>query len=265
MGSLADGLSNEKILAAVALALQLEIVLVLSHLVFVPYICYEDLYTDDWERYSLEKKRTATLKDYADGVKSFFVDIFICNTPFLSLSLYFSYDRIAYSTDPLWVSTIKFLLGYNLGRVWAYGMHRLLHTPYFYSRFHKRHHVTPAKLVASGAWLDSYFEYLFMELPSFLTMILFFPTNILFHQVFFVWHGVSAAADHSGFAFPEEEGWLRNFLFDGEVHYMHHKLTTWNYGEVEWIDYLFKTHHTQRPQHAAKRQFNRQKRITRRN
>ena len=62
MGSLADGLSNEKILAAVALALQLEIVLVLSHLVFVPYICYKDLYTDDWERYSLEKKRTATLK-----------------------------------------------------------------------------------------------------------------------------------------------------------------------------------------------------------
>ena len=62
MGSLADGLSNEKILAAVALALQLEIVLVLSHLVFVAYICYKDLYTDDWERYSLEKKRTATLK-----------------------------------------------------------------------------------------------------------------------------------------------------------------------------------------------------------
>jgi len=57
-----------------------------------------------------------------------------------------------------------------------------------------------------------------------------------------MWHGYDGACGHSGFAGPGVLG----FLFDGEYHYYHHSHLTVNYAELEILDKLCGTHHTQR-------------------
>ena len=148
----------------------------------------------------------------------------------------------------MYLSFVKIFAGYILGRLWAALAHRCLHMRPFYKYVHKRHHVRTHELVATGAWLDHPLEYLIMEIPSLLCPLLLFPTKLAFHQAFFIWHGFSAATDHSGFTFTKENGasWFYRNFFDSEYHYYHHKVSSVNYAEMEWIDYLFGTHHTQK-------------------
>ena len=235
---------------ALVLSMFLDLVLVVSHVAAPMYIGWNDL-TGNWKPFSIEKNRSVTFQHYVEGLKSFLVDVFLCGLPVLSFSLYWQYDRVVYSDDPWWFALLKLVVGFNGGRIWAMMAHRILHLPLFYTRFHKRHHCLPTQMVASGAWLDSFVEFLFMETPSFHMMLWFFPTHLSVHVLFFMYHGISAAGDHSGHNFPDEK-WFDQFFFDGEVHYMHHKYTTWNYAEVEWLDYLCHTHHTQRPQRGVK-------------
>lgn len=73
-----------------------------------------------------------------------------------------------------------------LGKLWAFGVHYILHFPSFYA-FHRAHHCNPKTLVASRAWQDSYIEYAIMELPSFAMTALLFPTQVWAHLLHFVW------------------------------------------------------------------------------
>ena len=81
-----------------------------------------------------------------------------------------------------------------------------------------------------------------MELPSFAITVLLFPTHFVVHLFHFVLHGWDGACGHSGFKAP---GWL-GAMFDGEYHYYHHAFLTVNYAELEFLDKLFGTHHSQR-------------------
>lgn len=138
-------------------------------------------------------------------------------------------------------STIKLVTGYVVGKLWAFCVHYALHFPSLYP-FHRRHHQNPKKLVASAAWEDSLIEHIVMELPSFGICIMLLPTRFIVHCAHFCWHGMDGAAGHSGFRAP---GWL-GYLFDGEYHYYHHARLTVNYAELEVLDKVFGTHHTQR-------------------
>ena len=120
-------------------------------------------------------------------------------------------------------------------------IHYVLHFPAFY-QIHRRHHRNPNNIVASAAWEDSWCEYALMELPSFGIAILLFPTHFPIHMFHFILHGYDGAANHSGFSPP---GFL-GYLFDGEYHYYHHSILTCNYAEIEFLDRLFGTHHSQR-------------------
>ena len=53
--------------------------------------------------------------------------------------------------------------------------------------------------------------------------------------------GYDGASNHSGFAAPDIVG----YLFNGEYHYYHHRYLTVNYAELEIIDKLIGSHHTQ--------------------
>jgi len=137
---------------------------------------------------------------------------------------------------------IKLGSGFFIGKIWAFVVHYFLHMPSLY-RFHRRHHMNPKKVIATGAWEDSFVEYALMEIPSFCITILCFPTHFSVHLLHFAWHGWDGASAHSGFAAPGVLGWL----FDGEYHYYHHAYLNINYAELEIIDKLAGTHHSQQP------------------
>jgi hypothetical protein len=212
----------------------------ISHAICVSIIMYFDL-SGKWAAYSLNKNRNVSWRDYYVGMKSFVVDLFTLFIPFMTFCFWYSGDSINNCTDTLFHAFIKLSIGYFLGKVWAFGVHYLLHIPALY-KFHRRHHRNPRAIVASASWEDSFIEYAIMELPSFGISICFFPTHLWIHLCHFALHGWDGACGHSGFKGPGFLGWL----FDGEYHYYHHAYLTINYAEMEIIDKLMGTHHSQR-------------------
>jgi hypothetical protein len=216
--------------------------LIVAHGVSCAIIMYMDL-TGRWAAYSLHEKRAATFDDYWIGWKSFITDQMLLFLPFMTFCFWFSGSTIHNCTDAWYTSFFKLGFGFALGKLWAYVIHYCLHFPCLYS-LHKRHHMNPRRIVASGAWLDSLVEYSLMELPSFGITILVAPTHLFVHLFHFVWHGVEAAGSHSGYAgAPGILGWI----YDGEYHFHHHNLLTVNYAEMEFLDYIFHTHLSQKP------------------
>jgi len=223
-------------------ALQAALALAVSHSVCVAIIMYLDL-SGRWQQYSLHKQRSASVSDYAKGMKSFAADIVLLFVPFMTLCFWYRAEAIAESKDSPFRSVLKLVGGYLLGKVWAFVVHYALHFPSLY-QFHRRHHCNPRTIVAAAAWQDSYVEYCVMELPSFAMTVLLFPTHFYVHLWHFVFHGLDGAAGHSGFKAPG----ILGYLFDGEYHYYHHAFLTVNYAEVEIIDRMFGTHHSQKKQ-----------------
>ena len=119
-----------------------------------------------------------------------------CSSLFVSFLLF-----LAECADSLATAFAKLASGYVIGKVWAFGVHYILHFPYFY-RWHRQHHCNPKTLVASRAWQDSLVEYAMMELPSFAMTIILFPTRLWVHLLHFAWHGWDGACSHSGFCAP---------------------------------------------------------------
>ena len=223
--------------------------LFVSHGIAVGLLMYMDL-SGRWDAYRLFKNRkSSSAADYFKGWKSFCVDLVTLFLPCTAFCLYHSADAIFVQAqqDTWWESAFKFLAGYMMGKTWAFGVHYILHIPCLY-QFHKRHHPNPKDLVGSQAWQDSFVEYAIMELPSFCLALLCFPTKWAVHLLHFALHGLDGAAGHSGFKAPG----ILGFLFDGEYHYYHHAYLTVNYAEVEIIDKLFGTHHSQQARFAKK-------------
>ena len=234
--------------AAFHLALQAASVLFVSHGIACAIVMHKDL-SGAWDTYAINKKRPVDRRhSYWVGWKSFCVDLVALFVPLMTFILSFRVDAIQRSTDHWPMSIAKLLAGYILGKGWAFAIHYALHHPRLYP-FHRRHHRAPAHMVASASWDDSFVEYAVMEIPSFALTLLLFPTNWVAHLAHFCLHGVDGASGHSGFAgAPGILGWV----FDCEYHYYHHAHLTVNYAELEIIDKLFGTHHSQQERFAAK-------------
>lgn len=230
--------------------LEAAMVLFVFHGLAVVVLMYLDI-SGQWDQYALSKNRPLKsadrLRNYWIGWRSFCVDLICLFVPCMSACIWYNADAILHSNDRWQNSAMKLLSGYMIGKVWAFVIHYILHFPAFY-RFHRRHHRKPANLVASAAWDDSFIEYAIMELPSFCLTLLAFPTHWYIHLMHFALHGLDGACGHSGFSAPG----LLGYIFDGEYHYYHHAHLTINYAEVEVIDKLFGTHHSQKPQFAKK-------------
>lgn len=223
---------NNALMAATALAI--------SHTICVTIVMYFDL-SGKWKQYSLNPNRNVSIKDYYVGMQSFFVDLMVLFIPFMTICFYYRSNEIRECNDTILLSIMKLLCGYVLGKVWAFIMHYALHHPKLY-HYHKRHHRNPRTIVAAAAWEDSYIEYMVMELPSFGITVGLFPTYFWIHCIHFILHGWDGACGHSGFKAPG----ILGYLFDGEYHYYHHAYLTLNYAELEIIDKLAGTHHSQK-------------------
>ena len=222
-------------------ALTSAFVLSFSHGLCVAIILYLDV-SGRWDKYALHKDRSKDrVRDYSNGWSKFMADLVLLFLPCLTLCFYLKDGAIDASTDSWTQSLGKLLSGYVVGKIWAFGVHYVLHFPAFY-HIHKRHHRNPRNLVASAAWDDSYVEYAIMELPSFVITLVLFPTHFWIHLLHFAIHGWDGACGHSGFKAP---GFL-GYMFDGEYHYQHHSRLTVNYAEIEWLDKICGTHHTQK-------------------
>jgi hypothetical protein len=180
--------------------------LLLAHLLGVGFIMYMDL-SGRWTPYALCRNRPAkTVSHYLPGLQSLIGDLVWLFIPCLTVCCWCQSDAILFGKVPtdgndLLQAAVKSLSGYVLGKVWAFGIHYLLHHPRFY-RYHKKHHQKPADLVASAAWEDSMVEYAIMELPSFCLTLFVFPTYWALHLVHFAAHGLDGACGHSGFKAP---------------------------------------------------------------
>jgi len=217
--------------------------LLISHTICVAIVMYMDL-TNKWAKYSINPNRNVSIDDYTIGLKSFVFDITCLFFPFMTFCFYVRDQEIRESSDSATWSLTKLACGYVLGKLWAFGVHYVLHFPSLY-HLHRRHHCNPRAIVASAAWMDSKTEYAVMELPSFAMTVLLFPTHFHVHALHFVLHGWDGAAGHSGFKAPG----ILGALFDGEYHYYHHAHLTMNYAELEFLDILCGTHHTQHKHH----------------
>jgi len=222
-------------------ALAAALTLAVSHSLCVAIIMHLDL-SGKWAQYSINKNRSVSALDYYVGMKSFAADLAFCFIPFMTFCFWYNEDKINNSVDSPVLAITKLACGYVLGKVWAFGVHYALHFPSLY-RFHRRHHRNPRAIVAAAAWEDSWTEYIVMELPSFFTTLFLFPTHFYVHLFHFALHGWDGACGHSGFS---NAPGILGYMFDGEYHYHHHNSLTINYAELEFLDKLCGTHHTQK-------------------
>ncbi|KAJ3071998.1 hypothetical protein HDU99_002302 [Rhizoclosmatium hyalinum] len=128
---------------------------------------------------------------------------------------------------------INLVLGYVIQQSWLFGVHYALHTPFLYKRIHKYHHVPLAYVHSLSAWTDAYFEYIAMELGSYVAMILLAPMHYSILAVYFVYLGFSSSVEHSGFYI--------NATLDSRYHWKHHVLPNCNYAEWDVLDWMFGT------------------------
>jgi len=146
---------------------------------------------------------------------------------------------ISLSSNPLW-----FALAFILLPIWSafhfYWIHRLLHLPFMYKRFHSLHH----KNVNIGPWsgiaMHPIEHFLYFSSMSIHWIIASHPIHLIFH---IIWLGPGAAMSHTGY-----ENLLikdkRRLALGTFYHQLHHRYFECNYGnqEMPW-DRWFGTFH----------------------
>ncbi len=139
---------------------------------------------------------------------------------------------------------ILFLLGFILLPIWSalhfYWIHRFLHMPFMYKRFHSLHH----KNINIGPWsglaMHPVEHFLYISSLCIHWLVGAHPMHVIFHVV---WLGPGAAMSHTGY-----ESLLikdkRKLALGTFYHQLHHRFFECNYGnqEMPW-DRWFGTFH----------------------
>ena len=146
---------------------------------------------------------------------------------------------LVWSENPIWFVLLFWLIPI-WESFWFYWIHRLLHLPFFYKRFHSLHHRNINVGPWSGLSMHPFEHLIFLGSILVHFIIPSNPVHILFHMQYLA---LTAATTHTGF-----EGLLikdKNRLRLGTFHHqMHHRYFECNYGSLEapW-DKLFGSFH----------------------
>jgi sterol desaturase/sphingolipid hydroxylase (fatty acid hydroxylase superfamily) len=146
---------------------------------------------------------------------------------------------ITFNTHPIW-----FVLWIMLLPVWSafhfYWVHRLLHVPFFYTRFHALHHRNINIGPWSGFSMHPVEHVLYLSTLLIHTVVASHPVHLIFHAIY---QGPGAAMTHTGY-----EDLLikdkRSLALGTFYHTLHHRYFECNYGnqEMPW-DRWFGTFH----------------------
>lgn len=146
---------------------------------------------------------------------------------------------VTLSSNPVW-----FVLWIILIPIWSalhfYWVHRLLHVPFFYTRFHSLHHRNINIGPWSGLSMHPVEHLLYLTTLSVHWIVASHPIHLIFHVIY---QGPGAAMTHTGY-----ENLLikdkRSLALGTFYHTLHHRYFECNYGnqEMPW-DRWFGTFH----------------------
>merc|ERR1711871_71135 len=108
--------------------------------------------------------------------------------------------RVVEDTPPWYISTMQIMVGLAMFDTWFYFGHRLLHTPAYYARGHKRHHEFVTTMSMTGVWGTAEDGLLTMLIPG-LAPILILKMHFLTSCQFTLIHYLQSVDDHCGYAF----------------------------------------------------------------
>ncbi len=146
---------------------------------------------------------------------------------------------ITFQSNPVW-----FVLWLLLIPVWSafhfYWVHRLLHVPLFYTRFHSLHHRNINIGPWSGLSMHPVEHFIYLTTLCIHCVVASHPIHLFFH---IMWQGPGAAMTHTGY----EDLLIRDkrkLALGTFYHQLHHRYFECNYGnqEMPW-DRWFGTFH----------------------
>ena len=137
----------------------------------------------------------------------------------------------------LWEMVRHFIFG-NLAReVLQYYVHRVLHHPRFYARYHKLHHSFTAPIAFTGLYstpVEHFFtDFIPIVLPLALVARYYEPVHILSSNAFLISVLLVGTAEHSGYDFAQPPL--------SKAHDLHHEKSNVNYGSLYFMDWLHGT------------------------
>lgn len=158
----------------------------------------------------------------------FFISIFTCNTLDIRPFQCHNYN-IKYNLP-------KTLLHIIISDYLFYILHRIMHIPYFYKKFHKQHHEYKVTFALVNHYIDLT-ELIAFMIPIVLPAVLF---NVHVYDLYFVSFIFNFAQGyaHSGYNFK-----FLNKIFDSNHHDIHHTHFNYNYAALTKIpDLTFNTY-----------------------
>lgn len=139
--------------------------------------------------------------------------------------------RVEASFPPLGEMTRDFLISLLLREILFYYSHRLLHTPYFYRRIHKKHHKFTAPIALAAQFAHPIEQIFANALPISLPPQLL-RSHVLTFWVFLAYELFLTATVHSGYDF---------FNNKAKMHDLHHEKFNLNYGSIGLLDWVHGT------------------------
>lgn len=141
-------------------------------------------------------------------------------------------------TLPTLKEMVRHFIYGNLAReTLAYYVHRILHHPRFYARYHKLHHSFTAPVAFTGLYTTPVEHFFADILPIVLPLALIAhyhePVHILSFNLFLISVLLVGTAEHSGYDFAQPPV--------SKVHDLHHEKFNLHYGSLHFMDWLHGT------------------------
>ncbi|KAI9298636.1 hypothetical protein K502DRAFT_339290 [Neoconidiobolus thromboides FSU 785] len=210
---------------------------------FIFYII-DIYYPTNYSQYKIQKCKKEAIKDYKKALPVVLFNYVLITLPCSSLVHYlfhpispryssFEQAKEYYNQVPTsWIFLKDLVICLLIAEIGFYYIHRLLHHPLFYTRFHKLHHEFTAPIGLAAVYV-TVTEFVFSNLlPVTIGPLILrsHPLTIYFWLIFVNFNTVTV---HSGYDLP--------YLRPAKAHDYHHEKFNYVFGLLGILDRLHKT------------------------